>query len=227
MKNLRFKRSFSTGLLPILPFIALIGFLQHSCRPRERADTEAVQEEMRSREVKKISDAELMIKGESMGLAILQETEQTFQQSLMKAVQEQGTEGAISFCNLNAYSLVRGYQDSLGVEIKRVTDRPRNPADTLSAFEKEIFEAYEFAPEMATAQLQELDENTLILTKPIIISNGVCLNCHGKTGSEISEATYRQIQSLYPQDQAVNYKIGDLRGMWSVRIPKKAVINQL
>ena len=197
------------------------------CGSGKRVDQESVAVERLSREIKKVTDAELMVAGETLGLKILNETQSTFQNALMTALQEQGVEGAITYCNLNAYELVRNYEDSLGIRISRVTDRPRNPADTLSAFEQEVFEAYQYAPELATAQLQELDEQTLILNKPIMITNGICLNCHGRVGTDINKAHHELIRSLYPDDQAVNYAIGDLRGMWSLKIPKKTVVDQL
>jgi hypothetical protein len=32
---------------------------------------------------------------------------------------------------------------------------------------------------------------------------------------------------LYPEDKAIGHKIGDLRGMWSIRIPKKEVVKKM
>src|SRR5690606_1450056 len=99
-------------------------------------------------------------------------------------------------------------------------------ANALDSLEREIFEAYALVSD-AGAQLQELDEKTLIMTRPIRISNGACLNCHGEPGKQIQPADHELIQSLYPEDRATGYQLNDLRGMWSLRIPKKAVVDRI
>lgn len=213
--------------IKIVLVLCSVFFWFTSCDTRKGVDRESVKDEMESRKLKRISEGEMMVMGEKIGSTVLAQTQKTFQEALMKALGEKGVAGAVEYCHLNAYELVKRFEDSLGVEIKRVTNKPRNPKDTLSAFEKEVFEAYQYSPEDASAQLQELDQKTLIYNKPIMISNGACLNCHGKVGSDISEENYQRIQSLYPEDKAINYEVGDLRGMWSIKIPKKTVVDQL
>jgi hypothetical protein len=44
----------------------------------------------------------------------------------------------------------------------------------------------------------------------------MCLNCHGTPGKHIQDATLTKIQQLYPEDRAVNFKEGDLRGLWHI-----------
>jgi hypothetical protein len=46
----------------------------------------------------------------------------------------------------------------------------------------------------------------------------MCLNCHGQPGTDISAETQKALAELYPNDLAIGHKIGDLRGMWSIRI---------
>ncbi|MFV8227127.1 c-type heme family protein, partial [Christiangramia aquimixticola] len=67
----------------------------------------------------------------------------------------------------------------------------------------------------------------LLYTKPITIPSGMCLNCHGEPEKEISKETLVKLDQLYPSDRARGHKVGDLRGMWSVRIPKKEVVKRL
>ena len=63
--------------------------------------------------------------------------------------------------------------------------------------------------------------------KAITIPNGLCLNCHGEPGKEINESTLEKINSLYPEDKAIDFKVGDLRGMWSIEMPKKEVVKDI
>ena len=58
--------------------------------------------------------------------------------------------------------------------------------------------------------------------KPILLQ-AMCLNCHGSPGEHIQAPTLARIQQLYPNDRAVNFKEGDLRGVWHIifKSPKK------
>ncbi len=197
------------------------------CKPDKPVDREAIKKEMEGREIKRLTDAEIMAKGEEIAKQSLNITQQTFQQALTTAVEEQGVAGAITYCNTNAMEMVKKLEDSLGISIKRVTNKPRNPADSLSGIEKEIWEAYEYAPASASGQIQELSSTELIYTKPILISAGLCLNCHGRVGEELATENHQLITELYPADQATGYQLGDLRGMWRLVVPKKTVVKEL
>lgn len=191
------------------------------------ADRSGMTEELQSRELKRALPAEIMAKGDEIGQAAVNMAQSTLQAALGKALSEGGVPNAIQYCNLAAYPLMKQWEDSLGLKIRRVTDRTRNPADRLSEVEMSIFEAYLAAEELPGSQIQELDEQHLILTKPIPIGNAMCLQCHGTPGKELAVENHALIRKLYPQDQAINYELGQLRGMWSVVIPRKKVIEQL
>ncbi|HCX21141.1 MAG: hypothetical protein CMB80_07560 [Flammeovirgaceae bacterium] len=212
-------------LFPGLLMILCLSIL--SCRPDKPVDREAVKKEMAAREFKRITDGEIMSRGEEIAKSALKVSAQTFQSSLMNAIQNEGVPGAIQYCNTNAMEIVKKLEDSLQISIKRVTNKTRNPADSLTGIEKEIWEAYSYDPSQATAQLQEFSDTELIFTQPIMIGSGVCLNCHGGVGAEITNENYQLIKSLYPNDQATGYNLGDLRGMWRLIIPKKTVVDQI
>jgi hypothetical protein len=55
----------------------------------------------------------------------------------------------------------------------------------------------------------------------------MCLSCHGSVGKDIAPETTAKLTQLYPQDLATGYALGDLRGMWSLRLPKKEVVKRL
>jgi hypothetical protein len=43
----------------------------------------------------------------------------------------------------------------------------------------------------------------------------LCLQCHGKPEERKADA-YTLIEQYYPNDKAINYDLGALRGMWKV-----------
>lgn len=212
-----------------LLFVLSVVGLCLSCAPEKSQDTSSVREEMKNREPIRVSDGELMAFANELGKEIVRVSQASLQKALLQAIEDQGLVGAVDYCHANAIDIVKALEDSLDVKIKRVSQKPRNPLDTPDSVENAILSAYayDFSPQNAVNQLLELDESTLIFTQPIAIGNGLCLNCHGKAGEQISPEVSTIIRAKYPEDKSVGYSLGELRGMWSVKIPKKTVVNAM
>jgi len=63
-----------------------------------------------------------------------------------------------------------------------------------------------------------------LFVKPILAASPMCLECHGKN---VDSSVKEQIDKLYPGDKALNHQLNDLRGMWSIKIPVKEIVNGL
>jgi hypothetical protein len=202
-----------------------------SCGPQERVSKEvfdAVNEKM---EVKKLSDFEIIEEAMVWGDSISKEAQNQLISNLQKAVAEKGVDGAVEYCNVNATSILNEVAEKYGISIRRVSNRYRNAADKPNEDELPLLEAYEYNAEngiRSEPNLQKIDNgNAYLYTKSIVISNEFCLSCHGDPASDLDKKTLEKINSLYPNDLAKGHKMGDLRGMWALRIPKKAVVNRL
>src|SRR5690606_6819348 len=57
--------------------------------------------------------------------------------------------------------------------------------------------------------------NAVHLFKPMILQ-ALWLSCRGAPGQQNADRTLARIRELYPADQAVNFKEGDLRGAWHI-----------
>lgn len=209
-------------------FLAWILFsVIQSCDSQKPIDRQAVIEEMNSRELKRIPDTEILQAAQKMGDTISTAAQNALKAALMKSLNEGGVTNAVSFCNINALPLVQEVSSKNGVEVMRVTDHPRNQTNQLDSLEKLIFEAYQYSHEnnltLEPSVIKESEE-VLLYTKPITIEGGLCLNCHGEIGSQVTELNYDSILGLYPNDEAINYQLNDLRGMWVIRMPVKQVI---
>jgi hypothetical protein len=66
--------------------------------------------------------------------------------------------------------------------------------------------------------VEEGEFKYLRYVKPILVQ-AECLNCHG-SANKIMPEVKQLISQAYPDDKAVGYKIGDLRGVVSL---KKAI----
>lgn len=212
-------------------FYALIVFLfLHGCNTNQKIDREAIKDEMKNREIKRVTSSEITEKALVMGNSIADAAQKKLQQNLLAAINENGIPGALEFCNANALTLVKDLEDSLGVEIYRVSTKFRNPKDEPDSLEALMLDAYAYNVEneiQLEPSIQEVGEEVLLYTKPIKVGNPLCLQCHGKIGDEILNENYDVISSFYPEDKAHGYALGELRGMWSIRIPKKSVVLSL
>jgi hypothetical protein len=137
-----------------------------------------------------------------------------------------GPEQAIRFCQQGVHPLIDSLNRLYQAKIRRVTFKARNPADKPRPLESQILREYEEAFKRSDElkdQVHEIDDHTVLFTRPIIIEKAVCLKCHGVPGKDIEEGTLKTLKSLYPDDQATGYSMKDFRGMWSIRLPESTL----
>lgn len=143
------------------------------------------------------------------------------QNSLNTKAKEGGLPNAATFCSTHATSLAKEVSKTLdeGVKLKRITDKPRNINSQANAEELAVFE--EIKSQLANGKkvdmlVKQKSLNHYQVYKPIIISEK-CINCHGSNEKRNTEA-YNIISKKYPNDKAINYKLGDFRGAFLVDI---------
>jgi hypothetical protein len=157
------------------------------------------------------------------GNTLVSHTFDTLRSALLNAIGSHGMEGAITFCNEKAFPITAIYADS--VVIKRAAMRYRNPDNQPDSLESAVMEEMErqLISGVPTVKMIRSDSSDEIhFFKPILLQ-AMCLNCHGNPGQDIQSSTLSRIQQLYPDDRAVNFKEGDLRGVWHIifKSPKK------
>lgn len=211
--------------------ITCIAFLLFSCGPQERVSKETFEQVNQAMEVKRLTEVQILDEAMVWGDSISSEAQRQLISSLQSAIAETGTVGAIEFCDVQALPILGEVSQKYGVEIRRVSNRYRNPGDQPNEEENPILEAYEYNAESGNKSepnIQKFENGEVYLyTKPIVIAGGFCLSCHGDPGRDINEETLQKLSELYPQDNAKGHKVGDLRGMWSIRIPKREVVKRL
>ncbi len=62
--------------------------------------------------------------------------------------------------------------------------------------------------------VEEMDGKTNLYFP--IMTNSMCMQCHGKPGVDIENSTLAAIQGKYPEDKATGYSVNQVRGMWKV-----------
>ncbi|MDH5599544.1 MAG: DUF3365 domain-containing protein [Cyclobacteriaceae bacterium] len=156
------------------------------------------------------------------GMNLVMTTKSVLGKNLKGAIKSQGPENAITFCNERAYPLVDSMALVLNAMIKRVSDKPRNPNNSANENELKYIEASKeilLSGGKIKPQLQE--NNGKMVGYYPILTNQMCLQCHGQPNTQILPKTMERLNKLYPEDQAKGYGDNQLRGIWVVEMEKK------
>lgn len=159
---------------------------------------------------------------EQLGLQYAMQTKSVLGKNLLQAINTKGTENALEFCSTKAYPLTDSMAVVLNASIKRVSDKNRNPqnaanADELAYIQKGKTMLQQGQP--IPPQVQER-EGKIVAYYPIM-TDQMCLQCHGKPEEQILPPTLEKIATLYPEDKATGYDLNQLRGIWVVEMDKK------
>ncbi|WP_299392142.1 DUF3365 domain-containing protein [uncultured Gelidibacter sp.] len=155
------------------------------------------------------------------GLKYALNTQAVLGNNLMKAIESSGTSGALTFCNIKAYPLTDSMAKLEKVNLKRITDKPRNPDNQANAAELEHIETYKEIianQELPNPVISESGGKVLVYYP--ILTNSMCLQCHGKPNKNIASSTLSKLKILYPEDKAIGYGVNEVRGLWSVTFNK-------
>mgnify|MGYP002152759735 CR=1 FL=1 len=155
--------------------------------------------------------ASLMLLGDSISV----EMQNVLLQNVAGAIQKGGTDYAVEFCNIHAMQLTDSIAEDLNVYIQRLSDRTRNSANAIQTQDDNL--AWEKIKSEKADFLEQHKNGEIYYYKPILIAMPTCLKCHGGK-SDIVESTQNIIAQKYPNDKAVNYNMGDLRGMWKIKL---------
>ncbi len=142
---------------------------------------------------------------------------------LIKQIKSEGTLSAVAVCSDTAQVLTNNFGLKKGVYIKRVSFKNRNKHSVPDEFEARILKEFEQIKKEGkltsdTEHFEIIIENDyqyLRYMKPIKIG-AACLKCHGNE-EKISTEVKELIAKRYPDDKAVGYKNGDLRGAVSIK----------
>lgn len=156
------------------------------------------------------------------GRNIALQTKAALGKNLMNAISTRGTEGALEFCSEKAFLLTDSMSKVLEAKIRRVSDKNRSPLNAASGDELNYIrdaKAVLVKGEVIKPRMQE-KEGKQIGYYPIV-TEAMCLQCHGKPGTDLSAGTMAKLRQLYPNDKATGYGLNELRGIWVIEMNKK------
>lgn len=147
-------------------------------------------------------------------------TKSVLGKNLKGKINNEGTLAAVNFCNLNAVHFTDSMSLVYNAEIKRVSDKPRNENNAANDSELQIMDGFRTALENGEEITPvTVEEESHVLGYYPIVTNDMCLKCHGDP-KNIEQETYSRIKDLYPNDKATGYTTNRLRGIWVVNMKR-------
>lgn len=148
--------------------------------------------------------------------AAIQALAETLKGELEAAMKVGGPVNALVVCNIKAPEIASEVSAGHDLQISRTSLKHRNPGNAPNEWQTRVLEDFEArksaGEDPATLVYSEVQDYEFRFMKAIP-TGAVCLVCHG---TEISPAVTEKLAKLYPQDKAVGFREGDLRGAFVV-----------
>ncbi|MDT8439527.1 MAG: DUF3365 domain-containing protein [Wenzhouxiangellaceae bacterium] len=141
--------------------------------------------------------------------------------ALVGAINDDGPAHAVQVCKLVAPEIA-AEASGPSMTIGRTALRVRNPDNapdqwettTLHDFEAQLSNGADPAT-LETWTIETESGYTIGRWMKAIPTAALCTQCHG---SQVDPALLNHIRSIYPQDQAIGFEVGELRGAFTARV---------
>ncbi len=132
--------------------------------------------------------------------------------ALQAAMAEGGAVGAVGVCNVEASGIAA--KAGQGLDVGRVSHKARNPTNRVEPWMRAALAGFEgtTAEKPAEPVVVKRPSGERAYFEPIY-TGGVCITCHG---SAVPEPVAQKIAALYPEDRAMGFEVGELRGAFRV-----------
>jgi len=145
---------------------------------------------------------------------------------LTREMEASGPQRSVVLCKYSAPEITTSISRRTGFRVTRVSLRPRNPVlGAADAWEQKAL--LDFEARVGRGEKADAMEFFEVVSEPqgrflrylrAIPMGANCLACHGPSES-ISPAVLSVIHSEYPFDRAGGYRVGQVRGAVTVKVP--------
>lgn len=140
---------------------------------------------------------------------------------LQKAMKSDGPVAAIDVCYQKAPAIAEQLSTETGWQVHRTSLKPRKQAP--DAWEIEVLKRFderraagEDPKTIEFYEVTEVDGKPAFRYMKALGTAPLCLTCHGQ---DIPEGVQAKLNTLYPNDQAVGYEAGQIRGAFTIVQP--------
>ena len=142
--------------------------------------------------------------------------------TLVSAMKEKGPAGAVNVCATKAQEITAKHNRD-GWKVGRTALKLRNPKNAPDAWEKAVLEEFEKKiaegadpKTLVKAEIVDMNGQKVFRFMKAIPTMKPCLTCHGE---KVQPDVLKVIRQHYPQDQATGFKLGQLRGAFTLQKP--------
>ena len=132
---------------------------------------------------------------------------------LKSELERAGPVVAVAVCRDSAQIMTADVAEQWGIQVGRTSHRLRNPANAPREWARAYVAAVDSGAKASQVKsiLVDLDDRVGVL-QPIATA-ALCVQCHGAPDS-LSADMKRVLSESYPEDQAIGFAEGDLRGFF-------------
>jgi cytochrome c553 len=77
------------------------------------------------------------------------------------------------------------------------------------------------------ARVKTASNTEILYTKPMVVNNALCLNCHGTVGQEVSAASLAKLQQTKPAFKLTGFRTGERIGSWQIKLKRQFLLENL
>lgn len=154
---------------------------------------------------------------------LVQDFAKTLKGKLVQAMKSGGPAAAVGVCHAAAPEIAAAKSTATGWRVARTALKLRNPQNTPDAWERSVLEEFlakaEKGADLSTLERYETvsqnGKRVFRYMKAIPVGKP-CLICHGPA---VKAELLQSIKEHYPGDQATGFKLGELRGAFTITQP--------
>lgn len=142
---------------------------------------------------------------------------------LKSAMEAGGPVNAINVCKDKAPTIAADLSKKYNWTVARTSLKTRNPDNAPDLWEERVLQEFEVRKNdgedvKAMAYFAEVDEKgeKSFRFMKAIPTGEVCLKCHGKN---LAPEVSAKLKETYPEDKATGFKLGDIRGAFTITQP--------
>ena len=142
---------------------------------------------------------------------------------LQQGMQAGGPVNAIDVCKLHAPGIAESMSVKKGWDIGRTSLKVRNPDNVPDTWELSVLEEFEERKragedpkELEHYEAVEKNDKQVFRYMKAIVTAELCVACHG---ADIAPIVVTKLDDLYPRDEARGFKVGDIRGAFTIARP--------
>ena len=199
----------------------LLGLLAlAACRPdqvKHLPGTKQIAEETANWEVKRIMPEDLLHATRWAGDSVTAYADTLLRRTLARELRKGNLAQAAAFCRPQHYPQVDSMARKWHVSLRRAEWQPAQASATPAAVD-----AAGLHPDTMRL-IGRPAADTFFYQRPILLSNSLCLRCHGQPGRDLTLAEAQLLQQQHPGLKAVGRQQGQVLGAWQLTLERGGV----